>query len=132
MSDFRFDVLPSHTKSAMERKAEQHRAWQRELDGAVCDGPARAIAPAECSQPALPTRTLADDQNQLSVTFDFFGERLPIGVMERCIAGCGALAGCRLLECWRDGALVAEEWSSDGCAPVPSTRAPQTPPPRRA
>ena len=56
-------------------------------------------------------KTLDEEQNQLSVTFDFFGERLPAGLMERCVARCASLAGCVLLECWRDGVLVSDAWS---------------------
>ena len=47
-----------------------------------------------------------------AVRFDFFGMRLPAGAMQRCVAGCGALPGCLLLECWHGGALLHDEWGT--------------------
>ena len=47
-----------------------------------------------------PADTLGEEQAQLGVRFDFFGARLPPGSIESCVAGCGALPGCKLLECW--------------------------------
>ena len=41
--------------------------------------------------------------------------RLPPGAAERFVAGCGTLPGCTLLECWRGGALLVDDWSKGRC-----------------
>ena len=62
-----------------------------------------------------PAATLGDGQSQLGVRFDFaFEDKLPPGAIERLVAGCGSLPGCLMLECWRGGALLVDEWSGDG------------------
>ena len=57
-----------------------------------------ALWPAEASS----------GQVELSVTFSFLGVKLPPGAIERCVGCVGALQGCRLLECWRLGALLSD------------------------
>ena len=44
----------------------------------------------------------------MGVRFDLGGGRLPPGVIERCVGTVSALDGCRLLECWRHGALLID------------------------
>ena len=47
-------------------------------------------------------------ETQLSVRFELAGARLPPGVIERCVGSVSTLKGCRLLECWRHGALLID------------------------
>ena len=48
---------------------------------------------------------------QLGVRFLVFNARLPAGAIERIVAACSTLPGCTLLECWRGGALLADDYS---------------------
>lgn len=57
---------------------------------------------------AWPSGNVPEGQVQVGVRFDLNGSRLPPGVIERCVGGVSALEGCRLLECWRRGALLEE------------------------
>ena len=48
-------------------------------------------------------------QAHRGVSFSFMGNaRLPPGAIERCVGSVGALAGYKLLECWRLGALLGD------------------------
>ena len=50
--------------------------------------------------------TLEEGQTQIGLRFDFHGNMLPPGVIERCVAA-GVTAG-QVLECWYGGVLVAD------------------------
>ena len=58
-----------------------------------------------------PPTTLAAENAQLGLRFNFFGKGIPPGAIERCIAGCAAHGGVQ--QCYRGGALIVGGTDAD-------------------
>ena len=50
---------------------------------------------------------VADGTSQLGVRYELRCARLPAGVCESLLSGCGGLRSMRMVECWQGGALMA-------------------------